>query len=407
MLQLRAFLGPGGGTRATNRRRILIAVMIKADSQTGIARRTQLSQGTVSSAVKELERDGVVQVDRAAHSAGAGRGTLVQLCPADGVAVGVHIGYSEATVVARRVDLEHGDVFVQHTRGGADHGLQAVLPRIKEMIGSVVDETGLGLKDVLSLGVAVPGMLDPRLNRFATPVLPPWNAEDDPAGGLGEWLRTAGGAMVPAVQDNDANLAALAEQTYDTEEHAETLVYVKASTGVGAGVVIGNRVIRGERGMAGEIGHLTLRPDGAMCHCGGRGCLDTIVGGDALVGQVRQALKARRATDLPRDLPSLIARAKAQDAVCLRVLQDAGHTLGFALAQVCNLLNPNLIVLGGHLASAGDIVLEPCRQSLRRYALRGAVSDGFRLRLSALDTLAEAQGALVLGLSKHEVSGEE
>lgn len=406
MLPLRDLLDSvmGTGTRATNRRRILVAAMIKADSQTGISHRTQLSQGTVSNVVRELERDGVVQVDRAGPSTGSGRAARVQLCAVSGVAVGVHIGYSEATVVARRVDSAYGDVARRHSRGGADQGLGAVLPRIQEMIRSVVEETGLGLADVFSLGVAVPGMLDPRRNRFADPVLPPWKAADDPAGELGKWLHL-GGAEVPAVQDNDANLAALAEQTYRAEENAETLVYVKASTGVGAGVVIGNRVIRGERGMAGEIGHLTIRPDGAMCHCGGRGCLDTLIGGDVLVGQVRQALLARD-TDLPRDLPALIARAKTQDAVCLRVLQDAGRTLGFALAQVCNLLNPNLIVLGGHLASAGDIVLEPCRESLRREALRGAVPEDFRLRLSTLDTLAEAQGALILGLNTYEVSGE-
>jgi predicted NBD/HSP70 family sugar kinase len=401
MIPLRDILGPANGIRERNRRRVLVAVMIKADTQAGLARRTQLVQGTVSTIVGELEQEGRVFLDRDAPRAGGRRGTMVRLRPAAGVAVGVYLGFSEAVAVARRADRDHGEVSEQRIDGGANRGLREALPGVQQMIETVVADTGRSLEDVVSLGVAVPGMLHPRWNRFATPVLPLWKEGDDPAAELARWLRSAGGISVPVVQDNDANLAALAEQTYETEENAETLVFLKVSTGVGAGVVIGNHVIRGERGIAGEIGHVTLRPDGEVCFCGGRGCLNTVIGSGVLLREVREAHRGR-ATDLPHSLPSLITMAKAQDAVCLRVLRDAGHTLGFVLAQVCNFLNPNLIVLGGQLAAAGEIVLEPCRQSMRRYALPGAVSDEFRLKVSALDRRAEAQGALVLGLSSLE-----
>ncbi|GGO84284.1 ROK family transcriptional regulator [Wenjunlia tyrosinilytica] len=401
MLQLRDHLGPATGTREFNRKRILLAIMIKADTQAGLARRTLLSQGTVSNTVRELELEGLVQGEKGAPSRGSGRGTRVRLLPAKGVAVGVHLGFNHATVVARRVDRDHGDISVQREEGGANRGLPEVMPVVRQMIEAAVADTGLGRDDVVSLGLAVPRMVDPRSGTFTSPVLPPWTEGDAPAQELGRWLG------VRAVQDNDANLGALAEQTYATDSDFETVVYIKASTGIGAGLIIGNNLIRGHRGIAGEIGHLTLEPDGTVCRCGGRGCLETVIGADFLVRQVRQALTGN-AVDVPNSLASLIDRAHAGDAVCLRVVQDAGRTLGLALSQLCNLLNPDLIVLGGQLAAARDLVLRPCRESLERCALRGAVdpSSGFELKLSSLRQLTEAQGALVLGLRAHERNDE-
>jgi predicted NBD/HSP70 family sugar kinase len=171
--------------------------------------------------------------------------------------------------------------------------------------------------------------------------------------------------------------------------------------------MIGHTLLRGRRGMAGEIGHLMLRPDGDMCMCGGRGCLDTIVGAEALIEQARVAYRGNNAVNVPTSLTSLVDMAHRGNAVCVRILNDAGRTLGLALAQLCNLLNPDLVVLGGELATANALVLEPCRRELRRFALVGAVGDGtgFDLRLSSLGPLAEAQGALILGLRSRQVQG--
>ncbi|WP_165989968.1 ROK family protein [Streptomyces sp. YIM 98790] len=404
MLPLRDLLGPVHGTREFHRRQVLVALLIKADTQTRLADRTGLSGGTVSTIVSAFQRENIVRTDPGAPRGGGKRGATVRLRPAAGVAVGVYIGFNQAVAVARQADRDHHDVSEQRIDSGAGRGLEELLPAVQEMIEAVVADTGGRLADVVSLGVAVPGMLDPRTNQFATPVLPLWQEGDDPAAELQKWLHRATGVTVPVVQDNDANLAALAEHTYETQEHDETLVFVKASTGVGAGVVVGSRLIRGERGMAGEIGHLTVRPQGDVCFCGGRGCLNTVIGSNVLLREVRESRPSRSA-DYPRDLLSLITMARAGDAVCRRVLTDAGHTLGFVLAQVCNFLNPNLIVLGGQLAAAGESVLDPCLRSMRRHALPGAVPDGFRLKPSALDRLAEAQGALVLGLSRYATRG--
>lgn len=393
MLQLHDRLGPARGTRAINHKHVLLSIMIKGDTQASLARRTGLAQSTVSNIVRELHTAGVVPNGRNGQTSPAGRRTTVCLPATRHVAVGVHLGFNQATVVARRVDRPVAETQSEHVGSGANRGMGEVIPVLKQAIRDAVGKTGLRLEDVISLGVAVPRMVDPRSGKFASPVLPPWSEGDDPSRDLGDWLG------VPGALDNDANLGALAEQIYATDGHTEIVVYIKGSTGVGAGLVISNNPIRG-RGMAGEIGHLVLDPDGAVCRCGGRGCLETMIGADALVRQARDALSGS-AVDVPHSLASLIEKAQAGDVVCERVVRDAGRVLGQALAQVCNLLNPDLIVVGGQLGVAQGMILDPCRESLTRYALRGAVGaqSGFTLKPSSMNQLSEAQGALVLGLT--------
>jgi predicted NBD/HSP70 family sugar kinase len=392
MLDLRDRLGAARGTKAINRKQVLLAVAVKADTQANLARRTGLAQSTVSSVVQGMQKEGVLTVGRGGQAAGSGRRTVVCLPPSRNVAVGVHLGFNHVTVVARRLDEPYDRRHTEYVDSGANRGLPEIMPLLRRAVEDAVAKTGRSLDDVLSLGMAVPGMIDPRKGEFTDPVISPWQRGDRPAGELAQWL------SVPEALDNDANLGALAEQTYTTNGDAELVVYIKAATGIGAGLVLGNLPIRGHRGMAGEIGHLAMDPRGEFCYCGGRGCLETVIGADALLRQVRTSLSGR-AADVPHSLPSLIQKARNGDAMCGRVLRDAGHTLGRAVASLCNLLNPDLIVIGGQLGGAGDLLLNPCRESLRQYALSGAVDGGMRLRTSTLGEYAEAQGALVLGLN--------
>lgn len=399
MLEAATILSPKGGVRDQNRRKTIIEIMIKADRQARIARRLGLSGASVSTVVQELVNEGIVEDGR---DTGRKGGSAVRLRPTRGIALGIDLGFQRISVIARRVDRPFSDIAMQRRDEGANRGFSNVLSSIKDMIGEVVEETGQELADVVSAGIAVPRMIDPKTGKFTTPVLPPWEASDEPAAELSRMLK------VRVAIDNDANLGAMAEQTYGMEEPIEHLVFIKASTGIGAGIVVGGTLVRGDRGMAGEIGHITVDPDGDVCLCGGRGCLDTIIGAEALLAQVRQA-RRRSLQEQPTSLRSLIQQAHGGDAACGRILNDAGRALGRALAQVCNLINPRLVVLGGDLAEGKKLVLEPCQQELRRFSLAGAVSvGGFGLRTSNLGGLAEAHGALILGLKSRQVeTGEQ
>nr|MDT0666121.1 ROK family protein [Micromonospora sp. DSM 115978] len=155
--------------------------------------------------------------------------------------------------------------------------------------------------------------------------------------------------------DNDANLGALAELTWGAGRGASGVAYIKAATGVGAGMVVDGRIHRGHTGTAGEIGHTTVDEHGPVCRCGNRGCLETFVGTRILLDMLR----ASHGPDL--SVLGMLALARDGDAGCQRVVADAGRAIGVAVANLCNLVNPELVVVGGDLAAAGDLLLDPLR----------------------------------------------
>ena len=158
-------------------------------------------------------------------------------------------------------------------------------------------------------------------------------------------------------------------------------------TASGAGLILDGDLFRGAAGTAGEIGHLTIDENGPVCRCGNRGCLETYIG-------ARGLLEALAASHGPLSLRDVITRALDGDPGCRRVLEDAGRHLGVAVAGLVNLLNPEVIVLGGQLSRVGSIIISPMRASLERCAIPSAAASVV-LRESELETDADVVGALV------------
>ena len=171
---------------------------------------------------------------------------------------------------------------------------------------------------------------------------------------------------MPVEIENDANCGALAELTWGAGRDCSNFAYIKAATGIGAGLVVDGKLLRGASGTAGEIGHTTLDESGLLCYCGNRGCLETVASGPAilqLVGQGRaEALTLGRVIEL----------AIEGDVRCRRAISDAGLQIGVAVAGLCNLINPERVIVGGILSRAGDLVLHPIRESIRRHAVLAA-----------------------------------
>jgi predicted NBD/HSP70 family sugar kinase len=189
--------------------------------------------------------------------------------------------------------------------------------------------------------------------------------------------------------DNDANLGALAEASFGAGRGLSDVVYVRLGSGVGAGLVLAGRLHRGTAGLAGEIGHVQVRPDGAVCRCGNRGCLETIAAEAALKALLRPA----RGHDVTRrELLGLVA---AGDLGATRVVNDAGLAIGRVLADLCNALNPEAIVVGGELSDAGEPLLGGIREAIDRYALPGA-AEAVKVVPGELGERAELLGALAL-----------
>jgi glucokinase len=190
----------------------------------------------------------------------------------------------------------------------------------------------------------------------------------------------------PVIVENDANAVALGEYYYGAGLGVESLVYVTVSTGIGGGLILGGRLWRGHHGVAGEIGHMVVRPGGPLCTCGNRGCLESLASGLSIARRAREALAAGEPGEqllalAGGDPQSITAElvfhaARGGDAVSARVVTAAADDLGLAIAMLCSLIDPGRVILGGGVAKAGEQLLAPVRAAFRRHAfplLKGKV----------------------------------
>jgi len=187
----------------------------------------------------------------------------------------------------------------------------------------------------------------------------------------------------------------LAQRLKSAGQGYAALVYLKLSTGIGAGLVVDGGLFHGVGGTAGEIGHTTLDEAGPICRCGSRGCLETLAAAPAIVELLR--------TSLGEDLTieAIVERAAGGDPGCRRAIGDAGRHIGSAVADLCNLLNPERIVVGGSLGAAGDVLFEPLREAVQLRAIPTAAED-VEIVAGVLGERAEMLGAVALVLEDAE-----
>jgi predicted NBD/HSP70 family sugar kinase len=386
----------GGGSlvalRDANRLRVVDALRREGSaSRTDLVRITGLSRSTITTLVGDLQERGMVvesELDGRPEHPGRGRPpVLLRLAPSAGAVLGVDFGHrhlrvavadlSSTLLAERRADLD--------VDSSADHALDAAAGLVAE----VLDEAGLTIEQVVGAGMGVPGPIDRRTGAVGSSVILPGWVGLNPAEQLARRLK------VHVDVDNDANLGALAEHTLGAGRGLDDVIYVKVSSGIGAGIVLGGRVHRGVSGFAGEIGHVQVRRDGAVCRCGNRGCLETVASATALL----ETLRPVHGDDL--GLAGLLALAAEGDPGTLRVINDAGRAVGQALGDLCNSLNLAAIIVGGDLSAAGPSLLDGIREAVDRYAQPGA-AEAVSVMRGVLGDRAEVLGALTLVIGDTE-----
>jgi predicted NBD/HSP70 family sugar kinase len=181
---------------------------------------------------------------------------------------------------------------------------------------------------------------------------------------------------VPVVVNNVTSASAIAESRAGVAKGVRSFVWAYVDSGVGAGIMIDGHVFSGTQGFSGEIGHCAVVAGGPLCSCGMRGCLETLVSGPAIVRAAEAALVAGEQTSLrsaaPLDQAAVAKAARAGDAVALRIFAAVGEHLGVGVSYLVNILDPQMIVLGGGVMEAGDLLLEHTRGSIARHSLKGA-----------------------------------
>lgn len=364
--------------RDANRARLVEAVRhFGGLTQVELSSATGLSPATVSTIVKELTGAGVFETHSTSRS--GRRAVRVTIARQVGLVAGIVVGARTLRVALS--DLSLDVVAEQQLPLPADHRLDATLDRAALLTFDLLDQISAQASEVHAVGVAVPGPVDAEGTLAVDGAFRGWDAVN-----LADVIATRLG--VPVHVEKDANLAALAEQALGVAKGLDDFLYVRAGATTTAGLFVGGQILRGVAGTAGEIGHVALDAQGQICRCGLRGCLDTVVGEQALVDAVRNSHGALT-------LRALVSLATEGDVGCRRTLSDAGLAIGGVVGAIATALAPSAVVVGGELTHGNDSVVGGIREAVDRSALPRRAGP-VPVLVGDLGHRAELLGALAL-----------
>ena len=311
--------------------------------------------------------------------------------------VGVDLGGTN--IVVGLLPVEGGEVRALRTRSTESHrGAKFVVDRIVEMvqgaIAEVLEETGGTRDEIAGVGIGSPGPLD----RTAGVVIntPNLGWRNFPLRDL-----IANAVDLPATLDNDANCATYGEWWLGAAREVDTLVGLTLGTGIGGGIVLNGRIYHGVSDVAGEIGHMTIDSTGRKCKCGNYGCLEAYASGPAIALRAVEGIEAGVETKLVEMVGGRldqITAATVYEAVVLddpyatEVMRDTARFLGTGIANIINILNPEMVVIAGGVTRAGDHLFQPLRAEVRRRAFRSA-EENCRIVSAELPGTAGVVGA--------------
>jgi len=395
-----AMASPGGSAQPEllkNLNRSLVLGIIRRErvfSRAQVARQSGLSKVTMSAIVDDLVAAGLVREVGSGQSSGGRPPQLVEFLPEGRLAIGAHFAHREVIAVATDLDAK---TIRELSRPVADSSAASVLSTVADLVTDLL--ATLPRERVLGLGFASPGLVDVEKGIVNLAIDVGWR--DVPAARiLSERLD------LPTMVANRSKTAALAERWCWDKAGAENLIYVSIGSGVAAGVVHGDTLYLGATSSAGELGHVTVDPNGPICECGNRGCLHVYAGEEAIVRRARELARGDPhgplAEKIDGDVRSIsvdtvIDAALNGDELAIQVIDEAGSHVGIALANVVNLFNPDVIVIGGPTSRAGAALLDRITEVVRRRALT-VPGRHVTIALSRLDTTASAVGGAILVL---------
>jgi predicted NBD/HSP70 family sugar kinase len=319
-------------------------------TRSDLAALTGFARSTITSRLDELLASGLITPLPSAASTGGRPSARVALNPSARLVAAADFGATHATVAL--MDLTGkvlADELVRRDIAtGPEKSLDWLLGRFAALLRDIDREKS----DLLAIGIGLPGPVEHSTGRpINPPIMPGWDGYDVP----GRLQRTI---PVPVLVDNDVNVMALGEQATGWPDVNNMLV-VKVSTGIGAGIISDGVLQRGADGSAGDIGHIAIaRGAGIACRCGNTGCLEAVAGAPAVAGILRSEGKSVASTE------ELIALSKSGDLSTMRALRQAGRDIGEVLNMCVSVINPRLIVIGGALAEASELIIAGIRESV-------------------------------------------
>ena len=284
--------------------------------------------------------------------------------------IGIDVGGTNVKIAL--VDGDGKIIYSNSVPTYAQMGYEYTVNNIKQAIKDLMKETNTEAKDIQGIGFDFPGQVDCKTGVVK-------NAPNIPG-----WVNVPIAQMIedefhiPTRIDNDVRCAALGELKFGAGRGCENFVCITVGTGIGSGLVINGKVVRGAANAAGEIGHIKLQmEDGPLCGCGDSGCLEAFASGPSIVAMAQEYLKGGKSAKF-RELagdgeitPYIVAKAaEAGDPVAKRIFEKMGYYIGMGLTSVINLLNPEKIIIGGGVAECGDLLLDPIRRTINDRAMK-------------------------------------
>ena len=365
------FVGDQESLRQINLSTVLTHLRQNAPiSRAALAEITGLNRATITRLVRELIEHGFVR-ETGLQSIRAGRPSiLLQLDPDAGCIIGAEIEVKFGSVIL--TDLAAHVLWRQEVDFGDEDEPDAVLKSTAQLIRHACEQAKTANRHVLGLGMSLPGLVDVSSGVLLFAPNMRWN--DVP---VKQWLEKE--FDIPIYVDNKANMAALAESYFGSARESEYVLYINITAGVGAGIVLNQRIMTGASGLAGEVGHMAINPDGPKCNCGSQGCWETYVSALAVFRRVREAIldgEESQLAEVVRDgferitIPLMVEAARQGDRVALASFEETGYYLGVGLANLINTFNPAKVVLGGYVTQAYEFLLPVIQKTVKERALR-------------------------------------
>lgn len=369
-----------------------------AISRADIARESGLSAPTVSRIVENLIGEGLVLETGEGESHGGRRPTLLKLSAAANGIIGIDLGTTNIYGVLTDLDANIVAEIRRPTR--VEEGFQKVMERTSEVIDALKESPENKTRKIHGIGMAVAGLINRRRNIVEFSPDFHWHSVDV-VGAL------AGKHDIPVIFDNVTRVMAIGEKWYGIGKTCRNFICVNVGYGIGAGIIVDGQPLYGPSGMAGEFGHITLDRDSTIqCECGNYGCLEALASGNAIAKAAQSALD-QGGKSLLRDLcdgqvglitaEMVAAAAKQGDVIAWEVFDRAMEYLGLGIASLINLFTPEVVVIGGGVAQAGDILFDRVRKTVLARSMK-KISEGLLVKPATFGAKAAVMGAVSLVL---------
>ena len=384
-----------GGTKSAMTHKRIIAYYLNNSTSTipELSKELNLSVPTIAKVIAEMCEDGYI-VNCGKMDTGKGRSPVIYgLAPDSGYFIGVDLMSNGLNLglMNFKGELVKLDMDVPYQYRNSQEGLDELCGHVTDFI----EQLDIAKERILNVGVNIPGRVNPEMGHSFSR----FNFEERP---LVDLMAERIGCRVYI--DNDTRAMTYGEMSKGVVKGEKDVIFVNLSWGIGCGLILNGELYTGKSGFSGEFGHFPSFDNEVLCHCGKRGCLETEISGMALHRNLLQSVKDGRQTLLAEQimkdeasitLDDILDATLKEDLLCIELVEDIGQKLGRYLAGLINLLNPEMVIIGGSLARTGDSILQPVMSAVRKYSLNMVNRDS-AIVLSKLQGKAGVTGACLL-----------